>query len=136
MQREIKFRGFSVEKKKMYNPAFPTWNGGVEVWRNNKPQTTTECYYSQNGPADQMILTQFIGLKDINGVEIYEGDIMIFDDNDGLSECWEGTVEFEQYGWQCNDRYESNCMWIEDLQNNNVVEGMVIGNIYEEVQSE
>jgi hypothetical protein len=33
-------------------------------------------------------------------------------------------------GWQCNDPSE-NWMWLEDLQNDNIVEGVVVGNIHE-----
>lgn len=36
------FKCFDPATKIMYNVAFPTWNGCIEVWKNNKPQSETE----------------------------------------------------------------------------------------------
>jgi uncharacterized phage protein (TIGR01671 family) len=130
--REIKFRGFSVEEKKMYNPAFPTWNGGVEVWRNNKPQTTTECYYSQNGPADQMILMEYINKKDMNNKKVYVGDCML------VEEYVIGFVFFDIekscYSFRLHDGisphdYNHESFDVEEISNYNIDKMEVIGNI-------
>ncbi len=76
------YRGWSVEEKKMYYPAFPTWNGCVEVWKSNKPQTGTDCSYSQNGPENKMILEQNTGRVDVRGKKLFVGDIIIVTTSD------------------------------------------------------
>ena len=55
----IKFRAFDIENKLMHDIAFPTWNGMVEVWENNIPQSKIE-YLSIGGPEEQCILEQLI----------------------------------------------------------------------------
>jgi uncharacterized phage protein (TIGR01671 family) len=67
MSREIKFRGYDVENETMYysNNAFHF----------NSP--LRECDI-KNAPFEINDLMQFTGLKDKNGVEIWEGDILEF----------------------------------------------------------
>jgi len=137
MSRIVKFRGWSVEEKKMYQPAYPTWMDGVEVWEDNKPQTTTNCYYSQHGPEEQMILEQFTGLTDKNGVEIYEGDVLSVTND--ISSAMKYTVIEAEYGFGMLSEYEiitplqtkfkyNDGHWSDELTN--VFE--VIGNIHKE----
>jgi len=104
--REIKFRAWLKEKKKMMNVN--------EI--NFKERDINEaffCFY-------EIELMQYTGLKDKNGKEIYEGDIVAWIDSDGNKR--QNKVFFEQGAFRiCN-----SCFEISEYG-----ELEVIGNVYE-----
>ena len=83
MSREIKFRAWNGEQ--MVSPDYIT-RDGIGYWR----EDSIPCYSED--------LMQFTGLKDKNGIDIYEGDILKHNKykttkdvewNDGVGfECW------------------------------------------------
>lgn len=87
--REIKFRAWDVESKSM---AFvETLHLGEKI----KPQIKN-CkwdWYKRDYK-----LMQYTGLKDVNGVEIYEGDILYALDNNEEYEEYVGVVEYDSVG--------------------------------------
>lgn len=102
--RPIKFRAWDKENKKMiYNPDF--------VFPN----------YAMDENASVFVLMQYTGLKDKNGKEIYEGDIV-------------------KYSWLPKDhpQHETGVVVVEDIRNIPSIltkgwtfEIEVIGNIFE-----
>ena len=125
--REIKFRVFDKDYRKMHivgkdgHDSLTCWDGKIQY------------YNLQNGEGSgehgSYILMQYTGLKDKNGKEIYEGDVLQlahpFKDRQ-----YTGKVIFERGSFIAED------FWMTHYDNpSDFTEGLehveVIGNIYE-----
>lgn len=71
--REIKFRAWLKEEKKMINIKAIDWDEDGNIFSVNYPEGKS---YSGYG-SDNIELMQYTGLKDKNGVKIFEGDIVL-----------------------------------------------------------
>lgn len=130
--RDIKFRAYDKENKEMLDVENLYWN---EVTGEFLIRTTM---YSDYFNTDEMILMQYTGLKDKNGKEIYEGDILkipewLWQDNQELCVCIYNeehqTSEIIGFGLYIKDGYSGEYKII--VPSDEWDEFEVIGNIYD-----
>lgn len=128
--REIKFRAWDVERQLMIGDNYfdnYDFDKDKDEWYANVP------YMSLTGIKhvceDEMFkVMQYTGLKDKNGVEIYEGDIVKIDDAVWTFKIVEvRIVEEDDYGMQCEPFNSSNLYSGSGAAN----ESEVLGNIHQ-----
>jgi len=120
MMRQIKFRAWD-KKTKEYFHISELWNSG----------TNPECFnfdgwtdnFGNNGRLKDIVIEQFTGLTDVNGKDIYDGDIVRCK-NEYQGTDYTGKVMFFNGGF---------CVWTGGFRNY-VWEDMIpeiIGNVHE-----
>lgn len=119
--RDIKFRAWDLKRKEMHSVRdmyFDTRTPQLDYFITKSSQAT----YHAN--CESFELMQYTGLKDKNGVEIYEGDILNYGDYKNLHEVV----------------FRNACFWGESIEYGkptgigiyNALEDLeVVGNIYE-----
>lgn len=135
MSREIKFRAWDKDEKRMlevYRIGFDGPIDGAQVYcylDDRGAKGSKECFCDGDG----LTLEQFTGLKDRNGQEIYEGDILAWHSNIYRKHDWVGLVLYRGAGFavQESDKSYSSPDWLETACNKdaNIIE--VVGNIHE-----
>ena len=94
MSREIKFRGWHKDEKKMIYPSdftatplMMTWNGGFTY---------------DHGYLQDYAMMQFTGLKDKNGKDCYEGDLIDGRYGKDTVQWNENVCGFTPFAWGSN----------------------------------
>lgn len=121
--RKIEFRAWLKHEKKMIDVKAIDWDDVGNIISVNYP--SGKAYSGYDG--DNIELMQYTGLKDKNGVKIFEGDIF----------KWGSTlyqVIYADFGFKVNYVKGHNEIYLYDFQLNYFEENdeiEVIGNIYE-----
>ncbi|MCO4551844.1 hypothetical protein Si087_00190 [Streptococcus infantarius subsp. infantarius] len=120
-----KFRAWDIHKKKMFtNDQLIIWDGNV--YANDNSKLNVDNLKGWN--IDEKYLMQTTGLKDKNGKEIYDGDIVRFTLTDGFDYVVdeEGVVSYKLGAF-----YVVNGLTEYLISNINTNEIEVIGNEFE-----
>lgn len=122
--REIKFRAWLKEDEKMAN--VETMDFTDKSIQYLKRSEIINVYILRRESFDDVELMQYTGLKDKNGKEIYEGDILFFrDENMKYIVVWQDaafiikSIEIR--------KYSEKMYWLDDTE----ICCEIVGNIYE-----
>lgn len=92
-EREIKFRAYHKARKEVYPVSFINLDKKIVTLSIEK---TINGEWYRTVTFDSVELMQYTGLKDNNGVEIYEGDVVEFLDGEY---SFRGVVTYSPFGW-------------------------------------
>ncbi|WP_099301902.1 YopX family protein [Bacillus sp. Marseille-P3800] len=122
--REIMFRGYDPFDKQWHYGNYLKLGTGASyivpqnLIANNIPQ------YRVDGNS----VSQYTGLKDKNGTEIYEGDIVTYTEGEY---SFKGIVEWDYWCWYIKGTEPIDSFTFEDIANRDKADCVVVGNIHQ-----
>lgn len=123
-----KFRAWDIHNKKMFtNEELIVWNDNV--YANDRRKLTVDKL--KGWSVSDKYLMQSTGLFDKNGVEVFEGDVVQFEDcyiESDFLYINKGIVEWSQGRFTVTNR---DSVEMEDLLDGELLDVTIIGNIYE-----
>ena len=122
-----KYRAWDSAKKEMFKDTFAITESGQVVVVEQESVASSPDYVF----VDHLVIMQSIGLRDKNGKEIFEGDVVQFEDCSEASDFLyinTGIIEWCQGGFHVTNR---DSVLMEDLLDGDSLDVTIIGNIYD-----
>lgn len=132
--REIKFRCWFIPKKAFINFNESFKKSGVKLLGFDDETPHVFELHGEKANDKNLLWSQYTGLKDKNGREIYEGDVLVATwfqlDPEDTSGSWEikAAVKFVGGGFKVEPKLDWYGGWLDLVQLENIE---VVGNIYE-----
>lgn len=123
--RELKFRAWDPESKQML---YQNQQYGLPPQHHVNDNAWTRFWESLYRCQEQFVLQQYLGIQDLNGIEVCEGDIIDFGET-----CY-GAIHYKDAEWKytfySQGEKASNDLSLSDWIENGVLTKPVVGNIY------